>query len=105
MRKFENDKDCRILLDWLLSHDCLTYRDIHKHLIFSGFDFPSNLAIAYAFFISQYHTYENNHNFQLALVCLQSMIIDQYMEFYNFYPCYNSSGLSGYSCPSMQDFE
>lgn len=105
MPKFDNDKEYRILLDWLLSHDNLSARDIHKHLIISGFDFPSNLAAAYAFFVSEYRIYKNNHNFRLALIALQCMIIDQYMEFYNFYPCFDSSGLFGYSRSTAENFE
>lgn len=97
MSDFEIQKECRILLDWLLSHDNLTVRDIHKHLIIMGFDFPSNLASSYAFFLSEYHVYKNNQNIQRVIVCFQSMIIDQFMEFYNFYPCFDSSGLFGYS--------
>lgn len=96
MLKFENDKECRIFLDWLLSHDLLSARDIQKHLITMGFDSPSILACSYAFFISEYHSYKNNENYARCLVVLQSMIIDQFMEFYNFYPRFDSSGLSGY---------
>ena len=105
MPKFDNDKECRILLDWLLSHDSLSARDIQKHLIISGFDFPSNLASSYAFFISKYQAYKKNENFLRGLVCFQSMILDQFMEFYNFYPCFDSSGLFGYSSSSARDFE
>lgn len=97
MPKIVNDKDCRILLDWILSHDILSARDIHKHLIEMGFDYPSNLASSYAFFISEYHNYKNNQNFQRVLVCFQTMIINQYMEFYDFFPCFDSFGLFGYS--------
>lgn len=105
MPKFENNKECRILLDWLLSHDNLTARDIYKHLVIMGFDFPSNLASSYAFFISNYHAYLSNQNVQRVLVCFQSMIIHQFMEFYNFYPCFDSSGLFVYSSYSARDFE
>ena len=105
MSKFDNDKDCRILLDWLLSHDDLTAREIHNHLVVMGFDFPSYLAYSYAFFVSEYHAYMNNSNFQRLLVCFQSMIIHQFMEFYNFYPFIDSSGLFGYSSSSRRNFE
>lgn len=105
MSNFETNKECRILLDWLLSHDYLSARDIHKHLITLGFDYPSNLASSYAFFLSEYHVYKNNQNFHRLFVCFQSMIIDQFMEFYNFYPCFDSSGLFGYSSSSARNFE
>ena len=105
MPKFDNDKECRILLDWILSHDILSVRDIQKHLIIMGFDFPSNLASCYAFFISKYQAYKNNQNFERVLVCFQCMIIDQFMEFYNFYPCFDSSGLFGYSSSTAGNFE
>lgn len=105
MSKFDENKQCRILLDWILSHDSLSCRDIHKQLIIMGFDYPSNLAFAYAFILSVYQRYKNNENVQRLIVCLYSMIIDQYMEFYNFYPCFDSSGLFGYSSSRIQDFE
>lgn len=105
MSNFETNKECRILLDWVLSHDFLSARDIHKHLISLGFAYPSNLAASYAFFLSEYHVYKNNQNFQRLLVCFQSMIIDQFMEFYNFYPRFDSSGLFGYSSSSAREFE
>lgn len=105
MSKFFNDKDCRILLDWILSHDNLSLSDIRKHLIIMGFDFPYTLACSYAFFLSEFHVYCNNPNFERLLVCFQSMIIRQYMEFYNFYPCIDSSGFFGFSSFSAQDFE
>ena len=101
---FEISKDCRILLDWLLSHDTLTLRDIQNHLYIMGFDFPSTLASSYAFFLSEYHAYKNNENFQRLLVCFQRMIISQFMEFYNFYPCFNSIGTFGYTSQSAVDF-
>lgn len=104
MPKFENNKDCRILLDWVLSHDFLSAREIHKHLIKMGFDYPSNLASTYSFFVSEYHYYKNNQNFERVLVVLQSMIIDQFMEFYNFYPRFDSSGFFGYSNSSAREF-
>ena len=91
-------KDCRVLLDWLLLHDnTLSVREIYNHLVFMGFDFPSTLAYSYAFFLSEFHTHKNNPNIERVLVCFQSMIIMQYMEFYNFYPGIDSSGLLGYS--------
>lgn len=90
MRDFDNNKECRIFLDWLLSHDNLSCRDIENHLIISGFDYPSNLATSYSFFVSQYHFYKNNQNFERLLVVLKSMIIDKFIEFYNSYPCFVS---------------
>lgn len=105
MPKFENDKECRVLLDWILSHDNLTVRDIHKHLIIMGFDFPYTLACSYAFFLSEFHVYRNNSNFERLLVCFQSMIIRQFMEIYDLYPLIDSSGLFGYSSSCRRDFE
>lgn len=94
----ENYKECRILLDWLLLHDdTLTVREIYNHLVSMGFDFPSTLAYSYSFFLSEFHAHKNNPNIERVLVCFQSMIIMQYMEFYNFYPRTDSSGLFGYS--------
>lgn len=105
MPKFVNDKDCRILLDWLLSHGILSARDIQNHLIVMGFDSPSILASSYAFFISEYHNYKNNQNFQRVLVCFQRMIINQYMEFYDFFPRFDSSDLFVYSSYCARNFE
>lgn len=94
----DNSKDCLILLDWLLLHDnTLSVREIYNHLVCMGFDFPSTLAYSYSFFLSEFHVHKNNPNIERVLVCLQSMIIIQYMEFYNFYPGIDSSGLFGYS--------
>lgn len=105
MPNFQYNKECRILLDWLMSHDNLTVREIYNHLVTMGFDFPYTLASSYAFFISEHHCYLDNSNVHRAIICFQSMIIHQYMEFYNFYPFVDSSGSFGYSSSSAQDFE
>lgn len=105
MPKSEYYKECCVLLDWILSHDNLTLRDIQKHLIIMGFDYPYTLACSYAFFLSEFHVYSNNPNFERLLVCFQSMIIRQYMELYDLYPLIDSSCLFGYSSSSAQNFE
>ena len=105
MSDFDNNKECRILLDWLLSHDILSLRDVMNHWVIMGFDYPSRIASSYSFFLSEYHVYKNNQNIERVLLCFQSMIIRQFMEFYNFYPCIDSSGLFGYSCSTAGNFE
>ena len=99
-----NYKECRIFLDWLLSVDYLTVRDIYNHLIISGFDTPSNLACSYAFFLTEFQKHKNNANIERAIMVLHAMILRQYMEMFDFYPCFDSIGFFGFTSQSAVDF-
>ena len=94
---FEIYKEYKIFRDWLLSVDNLSLRDIENQLHIMGFSSCSNLAASYAFFLSEYQLHKNNQNFERVLICLQRLIIQEFMAMYDFYPCLDSLGVFGYT--------
>ena len=98
-------KYCKLFRDWLLSCDTLSLRDIENQLIIMGFSSCSNLASSYAYFLSEFQKHKNNPNFERVLICLQRMIIREFLAIYDFYPSFDSSGVFGYSGCRAKDFE
>lgn len=98
-------KYCKIFRDWLLSVDNLTLRDIENQLAIMGFSSCSNLASSYAYFLSEYQEHKNNPNFERVMICLQRMIIREFLAIYDFQPFFDSSGIFGYSSCFAKDFE
>ena len=95
--KYEVSKDYKIFRDWLLSVDNLSLRDIENQLNIMGFSSCYNLASSYAFFLSEYQVHKDNPNFERVLICLQRLIIQEFLAIYDFYPSFNSVGIFGYS--------
>ena len=98
-------KYCKLFRDWLLSVDNLSLRDIENQLIIMGFCSCSNLASSYAYFLSEFQEHKTNPNFERVLICLQRMIIREFLAMYDFYPSIDSSGVFGYSSLRAKDFE
>ena len=98
-------KYCKIFRDWLLSVDNLSLRDIENQLIIMGFSSCSNLAASYVCLLSEYQDHKSNPNFERVMICLQRMIIREFLAIYDFYPAFDSSGIFGYSCSREKDFE
>ena len=94
---FEICKEYKIFRDWLLSVDNLSLRDIDNQLQMMGFSSCSNLATSYAFFLSEYQVHKDNPNFERVLICLQRLIIQEFLAIYDFYPSFNSVGIFCYS--------
>ena len=94
---FEISKDLKIFRDWLLSHDYLSLKDIENQLLIRGLGSLPNLAASYSFFLSEFHVNKNSANFERVLICLQFLIIREFMSMYDFYPSIDSSGFLVYS--------
>ena len=96
-------KYCKLFRDWLLSVNDLSLRDIENQLIIMGFSSCSNLASSYAYFLSEYQEHKSNPNFERVLICLQRMIIREFLAIYDFYPSFDSSGIFAYSSCRAKD--
>ena len=97
MPNIETCKDYKIFRDWLLSADNLSLRDIDYQLDIMGFSSCSNLAASYVFFLNEYQVHKDNPNFERVLICLQRLIIQEFLSIYDYYPSFNSVGIFGYS--------
>ena len=94
---FEICKEYKIFRDWLLSQDYLSLRDIENQIFIRGFASLPNLASSYAFFLSEFQAHKMNSNIERVLICLQRLIIREFMGMYDFYPSIDSSGNFVYS--------